>query len=274
MPVLIAIRRAEIQSVLGKTEEAYATLRAAQELHTRRPSGIWTERDLLAHEADIYLRNGDILAAEQLLNQGGRAGTHTLSDIVYAEIALIRSQFAAAERLLTRVINEHPNGLLNDHLMDARVLLPLALFGQHKINLARRTMTETIRRAAPEKFCQPFLKRSLECLPLLVLVLHTENLTADAKEFIDEILRTTEQYSEVQCSLPEEYTDLVTAASITSREQEILDLLATGLTNREMALHLGISESTVKTHLVNIYTKLDVNSRVQALSQAQALNLI
>ena len=274
MPILIAIRRAEIQSVLGKTEEAYATLRAARELHVRRPSGIWSERDLLAHEADIHLRNGNILAAEQLLSQGGEAGIHALSDAVYAEIALTRNQFEAAERLLSRIINEHPNGLQNDHLMDARVMLPLALFGQHKINQARKMMAETIREAAPEKFCQPFLKRSLECLPLLVLVLHTENLTSEAKEFIDEILRTTEQYSEMQCSLPEEYTDLVTAASITSREQDILDLLVTGLTNREIALQLGISESTVKTHLVNIYTKLDVNSRVQALSQAQALKLI
>lgn len=274
MPVLIAIRRAELQSMFGKTEEAYATLRAARELHTRRPSGIWTERDLLAHEADIHLRNGDILVAEQLLSQGGEAGVHALSDLVYAEIALMRNQFSVAERLLSKIIVEHPNGLQNDHLMDARVMLPLALFGQHKISRARRMMAETIRVAAPEKFCQPFLKRSLQCLPLLALVLHTENLTSDSQEFIDDILRTTDQYSEIQSSLPEEYTDLVTAASITSREQDILNLLGTGLTNREMALQLGISESTVKTHLVNIYTKLDVNSRVQALSQAQALKLI
>lgn len=274
MPIQLAIQRAEIQSVLGKSEEAYATLRAAREIHSRRPSGIWNEQDLLAYEANIHLRNGDICGAEELLSQGGDADSHALSDIAYAEIALMRNQFAEAERLLNRLYNENPNGLQYDHFMDAPIMLALALFGQHKVNQARRAMADTIRVASPERFFQPFLKRIQQCLPLLVLVLHTENLTSEAKEFIKEILRTTGQDSDIQRSLPEEYTDLVTAASITSREQEILHLLVTGLTNREIALQLAISESTVKTHLGNIYTKLDVNSRVQALSQAQALKLI
>lgn len=274
MPIQFAIQRAEIQSMLGKSEEAYATLRAARAFHTRQPSGIWSDRDLLAYEAMIHIRNDDIPGAEQLLSQEGGADTHTLSDIAYAEIALMRKQYSEAERLLNRVIDENPNNLQYDHLMDVHVMLALALFGQHKINQAKRAMTDTIRTAAPECFLQPFLKRSQQCLPLLALVLHTENLTSDTKAFIKEILHITGQDSSIQRSLPEEYTDLATAASITNREQEILNLLATGLTNTEIALQLAISESTVKTHLGNIYAKLDVNSRVQALSRAQALKLV
>ncbi|MBN1313722.1 MAG: hypothetical protein JXB30_20125 [Anaerolineae bacterium] len=274
MPVQIAVQRAEIQSVQGKVKEARATLRAMRELHARRPSGIWRDQDLIAYEAIICLRNGDTFAAEQLLGQIGEPGTHALSDLAYAEIALLRKQFDMAEKLLSQLIAENPDGLQNEPLLVAHVMLALALFGQHKVNQTRQVLAEAIRRAAPERFIQPFLEHSTQCVPLLTLVLHTENLTIETKDFIKQILHITGHDSEIQSQLPEEYFDLATAASITCREQEILRLLADGLSNGQMALHLSISESTVKTHLGNIYAKLDVNSRIQALSRAQTLGLV
>lgn len=53
-------------------------------------------------------------------------------------------------------------------------------------------------------------------------------------------------------------------ASLTSRETEILQWLAKGQSNKEIAGHLGISDHTVKVHLKNILRKLNMNSRVQA----------
>ncbi len=57
-------------------------------------------------------------------------------------------------------------------------------------------------------------------------------------------------------------------STLTSRETEILELLAKGLTNKEMAGVLGISRSTAKTHLANIFTKLEVTDRAEAVSTA------
>lgn len=51
---------------------------------------------------------------------------------------------------------------------------------------------------------------------------------------------------------------------LTDRERQILDLLAAGLRNREIASRLSISEATVENHLHNIYGKLGVRNRVQA----------
>ena len=58
------------------------------------------------------------------------------------------------------------------------------------------------------------------------------------------------------------------------REIDVLRLLAVGYSNHEIAQELVITESTVKMHLKHLYGKLDVHNRLQAVVQAQALQLI
>jgi DNA-binding NarL/FixJ family response regulator len=56
--------------------------------------------------------------------------------------------------------------------------------------------------------------------------------------------------------------------TLTEREVEILGLLATGQSNRELARKLFVSEATVKSHLAHIYTKLEVDTRAGAVARA------
>ena len=64
------------------------------------------------------------------------------------------------------------------------------------------------------------------------------------------------------------------AEPLTERELEILRLLRTELSTREMAEYLVVSINTIKTQLKSIYDKLDVHSREEALGKARTLNLI
>jgi DNA-binding NarL/FixJ family response regulator len=66
----------------------------------------------------------------------------------------------------------------------------------------------------------------------------------------------------------------LTHEALTAREQEVLSLLARGLRNKEIAARLIVSERTVNFHLANIYQKLNVSGRTEALSKALEQGLI
>ena len=65
-----------------------------------------------------------------------------------------------------------------------------------------------------------------------------------------------------------------TIEPITGRELEVLRLLAAGASNRQIAEELVLVTGTVKAHLLNIYRKLDVHNRTQAVARARELKLL
>ena len=69
-------------------------------------------------------------------------------------------------------------------------------------------------------------------------------------------------------------SDSPDAAGLTNREVEVLRLIATGATNREVADSLVISEGTVKNHLSNIFSRLGLRDRTQAVMYARERGLL
>jgi DNA-binding CsgD family transcriptional regulator len=66
----------------------------------------------------------------------------------------------------------------------------------------------------------------------------------------------------------------IRSIGLTPREHEILEWLASGQSNKELARSLDISPNTVKTHLARLYEKLEVRNRVEAIEKARWLALI
>ncbi len=64
------------------------------------------------------------------------------------------------------------------------------------------------------------------------------------------------------------------AAGLSEREREVLDLIASGATNREIAAKLYLSPHTVKDHTSAIYSKLEVRNRAEAVKEAQRLGVL
>lgn len=66
----------------------------------------------------------------------------------------------------------------------------------------------------------------------------------------------------------------IEALGISKREMDVLKLLVAGMSNREIADALFVSESTVKTHVSNLFSKLDVKRRTQAINKAIELEIV
>ncbi|MBI3419961.1 MAG: response regulator transcription factor [Proteobacteria bacterium] len=64
------------------------------------------------------------------------------------------------------------------------------------------------------------------------------------------------------------------ALGISAREREVLELLAAGHANKEIARLLDISPNTVKTHVTSVFAKLEVARRTQAIQKARALEIL
>ncbi len=89
--------------------------------------------------------------------------------------------------------------------------------------------------------------------------------------------QTTVVLQEVFLPLPETFARdeaKVAELGITRRELDILEAMAAGYSNREMAERLGVSENTVKTHAARVFDKLSAQRRTQAVQRAKEARLI
>ncbi len=115
---------------------------------------------------------------------------------------------------------------------------------------------------------------SIALLFLLVGIWVSRKLFAPKKEII-ETERIIEK--EIYVTAPAVFTineKALADADISSRELEVLQLIAKGMSNQEIADTLYLSLSTIKTHIANLYFKLDVTRRTQAVEKAKKLSLI
>jgi LuxR family maltose regulon positive regulatory protein len=135
---------------------------------------------------------------------------------------------------------------------------------------ALSVLSQALSLAEPEGYVRTFLDEGKSMAQLLYLAMDSEI----EREYIGKLLANIE----VQ-RVGRKPTTIVDPSSgwiepLSEREIEVLQLIAEGLSNREIAERLVISLSTVKGHTAKIYGKLNVNSRTQAVAKARQLGLL
>jgi LuxR family maltose regulon positive regulatory protein len=170
-------------------------------------------------------------------------------------------------------------------LIDILLLQSLVYQKQSQSDQALATLTRAITLAEPGGFIRPFLDLGPEMAGLLVRLCQR----GVAPEYITRILAAFQDETkdeEPALSTPKGRTtkaldpSLVLGPSsllvepLTPRELDVLALLAQGLTNKEIAQRLVISPGTVRQHAHNLYQKLQVNNRLQAVAKASDLGIL
>ena len=97
---------------------------------------------------------------------------------------------------------------------------------------------------------------------------------ARREELVDCIRKVNEGETCIPPALLQKLATGISSEPLTDRESEVLDLLSHGKSNKEIAANLSISEFTVKGHLRNIFAKLNVLSRTEAITAATRRGLV
>jgi LuxR family maltose regulon positive regulatory protein len=199
--------------------------------------------------------------------------------IFLARALLACGQQEAADALLLRLLRVTEAAQQLYWLAQVLVLQALSFQAQNKPEPALAALKRALALGEPEGYIRTFVN---EGPPMAALLLKLRE--ARQREHGDDLpslnylntllaaLGAAERVADQKSALREARQPTL-AEPLTERELEVLQLLTTGLSTHDIATKLIITPTTLKTHLRNIYAKLEVNSRAEAMVKAKALNL-
>ena len=145
----------------------------------------------------------------------------------------------------------------------------IALYGLGDKLRARDVLGEAVSLGEPEGYIWLWLNCGQGIVPLLRDLREDPGLSQTSRSYLDAILDASQMVSRGKSqSQPDKVSDL-----LTPRELEILHLISKGYSNPEIASELVVTLNTIKKHTSNIYGKLGVSSRTQAIARASELDL-
>lgn len=189
----------------------------------------------------------------------------------------------AAHALLQRLIGQSESGQRNGDLMEYLTVDALVLRAQGQREAARSPLQRALTLAEPEGYIRLFVDegetmRSLRLeLRLWILQQPRPEDIEPSLPFLEKLLATFPAQVGEKVAAPSENAKAVSLdllEPLTARELEALPLLAKGLTNQEIARQLTISPGTAKRHVANIFAKLAVANRTQAVARAREQDLL
>ncbi|NIS83418.1 MAG: helix-turn-helix transcriptional regulator [Anaerolineales bacterium] len=154
------------------------------------------------------------------------------------------------------------------NLVNILILQALTLEAKGEGEQALAIMARALAIAEPEGFNRVFIKYG-EPMTTLLCKATAQGI---AVEYVSQLLRAIEQEARTPHPIPGKVPEMV--ESLSARELEVLRLLATHLSSTEIADELCVAVSTVRTHIKNIYGKLKVHSRNDAVRRAQEFGIL
>ena len=194
-----------------------------------------------------------------------------LEYVALTRVLIAQGRLGEAVRKLQRLLEEAEAGEHTSRMIEILNLQALALQAEGDADQAVTKLERALALAEPAGFVRIFVDEG----PPMARLLYEALLREIAPDYVRQLLAAfpsaePEQAEATSSQVPE--TDLIEPLS--ERELEVLELIAQGLTNREIASRLFLSLNTVKAHTRNLYGKLGIHSRTQAVAKAQALGVL
>lgn len=251
-----------LKLVQGDVSGAAAAL-AEAEAYVRQHHFLFRLPDVVAAQVRTLLRRGNLTAAAHLAEE------HDLP-ISQARVHLAQGDTHGALALLQPLCRQMEAKGWHDERLKIMIVQALVLQAQGETDAAVQLLGEALALAEPNGFIRIFVD---EGLPMAQLLSETA-VRGTMPSYCEKLLAVfaSEGHPIEKETSPAPAQSLVDP--LTKREMEILSLIATGLRNREIAAALFVSVNTVHYHTKNLYSKLGVNSRTQAITRANELNLL
>jgi LuxR family transcriptional regulator, maltose regulon positive regulatory protein len=289
-PVYLA--SAQIRWTQGEMREAFSLLdkaeQAAQRLGNRRAIGL-----ARAFRAQLELAQGNLSLAEKCCEEVGLDVSDELTYeretdyLLFARLRMAQNRASEAVRLLDRLLVADQEAGRTGNALSVLALQAHAHWQLDNMEQAVSTLGRLLELAEPEGYVRVFVDEGFPMQALLTTWLSFPARQRGAKgtdgsaAFVRRLLAAfpAEEVHPDNSSedIGREKTDLSWSPllePLTAREQDVLELLAAGLSNAEIAAQLILTVGTVKTHIKSIYGKLGAHSRTQAIVRAREAGLL
>ncbi|MCB2180318.1 LuxR C-terminal-related transcriptional regulator [bacterium] len=250
--------------------------------------------DVRLAQVELWLDQGDIQAAVnwasrrelQALEQA--QPTPLLEKLGLAQVYIAGDDNKKAVSLLTSIVRELEEGEHSEYLLKALILKSIAQWKQGATKPATRAVIRALSMAEPEGIVRSFLDQGQvmqEILEAVEKILDRdsskERETPDLPAFVHFLIghfnqSPTTPVGKIRVEPHKMMNEIISplVEPLSDREREVMILLAQGCSAGDVAKELIISVNTAKAHIKNIYQKLDVHSRKEAIDRAIALQLI
>jgi len=268
----------------GDAEGAARAFRQAIQLApTRRMTSFMAHHDA---QARLWQRQGDAAAALRWIQAYGLSAEDEpsyLDEAAYLTLAralLAQNRADEAIRLLTRLRAAAEAAGRGGRLIEIFALLAVGRQAQGKTGEAFEALRQALTLAEPEGYIRVFVDEG-QAMRLLLERMRDEG--GRMKEYVrkllaafvkDEERAAKMRHESISVPHPSAFSLQPLPDPLSARELEILHLVAAGLSNQEIAQRLVVALSTIQWHLKNLYGKLNVHSRTQAVARARELDLL
>jgi LuxR family maltose regulon positive regulatory protein len=260
-------RLEHVQHQPGRAHEAIRLAKQLVEEHHLLPRySVWVKHALVR----LWIAQGDLEQASRLVQQSGIRIDNEIPYLREPEyLALVRvllaqEDYEAALALSKQLLQKAEATSRMRRVIEVLVLQALIFQGRRDSDQALTVLERALSLARPEGYVRTFLDEGEQMAKLL----HLAKARRIEIEYATELLSAMEEAA-ARPQVPPQ----MLAEPLSQRELEVLKLIEAGCSNQEIAARLFISIATVKRHISNIYAKLGVQNRMQAVSIGRELRL-